>query len=134
MITLRRALALLMFLAVLPGAHALEVSGVGSFDKLIPGAQKPVPATQASLADKVTYNIVLSGVLGEHRLLVVIYDGGGREVYRSLTTLAGKLGPVGKAITYGFDKPRDMPGTWWYVVHVDDKIVLSNSIEVQPWP
>lgn len=132
MITIRRALAFLLLLAVLPGAHALEVSGVGRFDKLVPGAEKPVPATQASLADKVTYHFLMSGVSGEHRLLIVIYDGGGREVYRSLSTLVGQLGPVGRAVSYGFDRARDMAGTWWYVVHLDDRIVLSNSIDVQP--
>jgi hypothetical protein len=132
MFTFRRSFVFLLALVALANAHALEASSFGQFEKLTPGAEKPVSATQAVLADKVTYRFFLTANPGEHQLTIVIYDGSGREAYRALSTLVGRLGPVGVTTSYGFNKARDAAGTWWYVVHLDGRIVLSNSIEVLP--
>ena len=132
MIELRRNIVFLVLLSAASVAHAIEVKGQGYFEKLITGSQKTVPATQASLADKVSYTFLLTTSSGEHPLLIVIYDGSGREVFKSQSTITVRTGPAGRSITYGYDRVRDAPGTWWYVVHLDSQVVLSNSIEVVP--
>ena len=132
MIKLRRDLVFVVLFSVLSVAQAIEAKGQGYFEKLIVGSQKTAPATQASLTEKVTYTFLLTASPGEHPLLIVIYDGSGREVFRSQSTLTVRTGPAGRSISYGYDRARDAPGTWWYVVHLDSQVVLSNSIEVVP--
>jgi hypothetical protein len=111
---------------------ALEASGHGHFEKLIRGTDKGVTITRATLADRVSYKFVVVALPGEYPFMMTIYDGQGREVFRALATLTVREALVGRSISYEYDKSKDAPGTWWYVVTLNDKVVLSASIDVEP--
>jgi hypothetical protein len=132
MTNLRRYVAFVVLFSLCSASLALEVNGSGYFEKLMQGSDKGVPITRATLADKVSYKFSLIVLPGEYPLLIAIYDGKGREAFRAQATLTVTTGHAGRSISYDFDKLRDAPGTWWYVVTLNDQVVLSTSIEVEP--
>jgi hypothetical protein len=124
------SIAFILCLLLSPALSALEPSGSGSFEKSVPGTATRVPITRATLSDLVSYKIVVTADVGGYPILVTIYDGGGREAFRAESKLPIGGGTQERILTYSYDKSKDAPGTWWYVVAVSGKVVLSNSIEV----
>ena len=120
--------ALLLFWV--PALMAAEVMASGGFTKLVPGTDKRVAAENVTLADKIYFQILVVADDGDHSLQVNIYEGEGREVYNSESTLTARGGQAGVAVSYSFNAARDAPGLWWYVAAVDGKVVLSKSLEV----
>ncbi|MFC4312472.1 hypothetical protein ACFPN2_25540 [Steroidobacter flavus] len=99
--------------------------------KQTPGTDRRTPlAGQATFADKIYFEFWIQADDGEHSLQVNVYDGDGREVYIGQSTMVVKNGRGGGAVTYGFNRGRDAPGTWWYVAALDDKVVVSSSLDV----
>lgn len=129
----RRTCAVLLLLACFPGAAlwANGPTGEARFSKQIPGTDRraSMPA-QATLADQIFFEYRIQAKDGDHSIQVNIYDGDGREVYNSSSTLAVRSGRGAGAVSYGFDRTRDAPGTWWYVAALDDKVVVSSSLDV----
>jgi len=126
-----RGLAVAVLLSCLPVVLVAGVSGgVGSFFKQIPGTDRRVPITDATLADKVIFQILIVTQDGEYPLQINVYDGSGREVYNAESTVVAKDGRAGALVSYGFNPGRDAPGTWWYVAALDGRVVASNSLKV----
>jgi hypothetical protein len=107
-----------------------NATGAGLFAKQVPGTDRQTPITRAALSDKVFYKFTITAPDGEHSLQVTIYDGNGTEVYHSESTLLVRSGKGAVSVSYGFDSDRDPPGVWWYVVALDDNVLLSDSLEV----
>lgn len=127
----RRIMAAILVVACLPVVlWAGNSSGIGSFFKQVPGTDRQIPITGATFADKVFFRYVISAEDGEHSLQVNVYDGSGREVYNSESTLVVKGGRAGGALSYGFNRSRDSPGKWWYVAALDDTVVVSSALDV----
>jgi hypothetical protein len=127
----RPIVTMVLLLASLPIVlFAKDPTGIGSFSKDVPGTDRRIPIGAATLADRVYFHFFVLAEDGEHALQVNVYDGDGREVYRSESTLLVEGGQGGRGVMYGFDTRRDAPGTWWYVAALDERVVLSNSLEV----
>jgi hypothetical protein len=69
---------------------------------------------------------------GDHALRLVIYDGGGREVYQAVSTVTARDRKWVSVTCYGFKSLRDAPGTWWYVAELDDQPLVSTELLVHP--
>ena len=112
-------------------ANAVAPFATIAFEKRIEGTDKTTPISSANLADHVCAVIQdVSTPDGDHALKMVIYDGGGREVYQSVSTVTAKAKKWGRTICYGFNEQRDLPGTWWYVTELDDEPLASKELVV----
>jgi hypothetical protein len=124
-------IAATVLLALASNALGSEIlTGAGIFAKQVPGTDRQIPITRAALTDKVFYRFVITAPDGEYSLQVTIYDGKGTEVYHSESTLVVRSGEGAASVSYGFGADRDPPGLWWYVVALDDDVVVSDSLEV----
>jgi hypothetical protein len=112
-------------------ANAVAPFATIAFEKRIEGTDKTTPITSARLNDQVCVRLRdVSTPDGDHSLKLVIYDGGAREVYQSVSTITAKDGKWGRTICYGFNEQRDFPGTWWYVAELDDEPLVSKELVV----
>ena len=68
---------------------------------------------------------------GAHSLQVTIYDGLGNEVRRHATREIVSDASLAYSFCHSFDEENDAPGTWWYVVELDDEPLVSSSIEMR---
>jgi hypothetical protein len=102
------------------------------FAKRDPKTWKDVPITSARIDDQHVCIILrdVSTLDGDHSLSMVIYDGAGREAYRSLGTITAKDKKWAHTICYGFNSDHDVPGTWWYVAELDDQPLVSKELVV----
>lgn len=82
------------------------------------------------MSDKVYFEVRINVKDGEHSLFFTVYDGNGKQVLNAERIVVAKDNVAGSAVSYGFDPRRDAPGTWWYVVAVDNEIMVSSSIPV----
>jgi len=112
-------------------ANAVAPFATIAFEKRVEGTDKTTPITSASLNDHVCVRLRdVSTPDGDHSLRLVIYDGGAREVYQSVSTVTAKEEKWARTICYGFNRLRDMPGTWWYVAELDDEPLVSKELVV----
>ena len=126
-----RIIAVALLVTCLPNAlFAASPSGFGSFSKYVPGTDKQVPIDSATIADNVVFHAQITAEDGEHKLTFNVYDGNGREVMTAETVLVVRGGRGARAMSYGFDRVRDVPGVWWYVAALDGQVVVSNSLQV----
>jgi hypothetical protein len=127
----RKIVTVMLLLACLPVVlFAENPTSSGIFFKQVPGTDRQIPIDDATLADKVYFHILIGAEDGEHSLQVNVYDGSGREVFRAESVLLAEGGRGGVSVSYSFNARRDAPGTWWYVAALDEKVVVSNSLEV----
>lgn len=68
---------------------------------------------------------------GDHAFTMTIYDGMGREVDFSRSTVTAEQGTWKRYSCFGYNRERDAPGTWWYVGELDGEPLFSESIEIQ---
>ena len=68
---------------------------------------------------------------GDHAYQITIYDGGGREVYQSRSTVTARGAWWGYRTCYRLNDERDLAGTWWYVAELDDEPLVSESLKVE---
>lgn len=122
--------AIALLLACTSIALAAGSSDSGRFTKQVQGTDRRIAINEARFADRVFFQFSIAATDGEHALDLNVYDGEGREVYNSQSTLVARSGRAGGSVSYGFDAYRDAPGTWWYVAAIDGKIVVSSSIQV----
>jgi hypothetical protein len=123
----------MLLLACFPAAAlwAGGPTGEARFSKQIPGTDRRAwTSAHATFADQIYFEYRIQAEDGEHSLQVNVYDGEGREVYNAQSTLVVSSGRGDGAISYGFKGNRDAPGTWWYVAALDDKVVVSSSLDV----
>jgi hypothetical protein len=129
----KRILFVAAALGLTVAANAVAPFATARFEKRIEGTDKATPIASARLDDNVC--IVIRDVStpdGDHILKIVIYDGGGREVHQSIRTITATDGKWGLTLCTGFNQHRDMPGTWWYVVELDDEPLVSKELVVEP--
>jgi hypothetical protein len=102
------------------------------FVKDDPKTNKAVPVSSVRIEDENVCLVIrdVSTVDGDHALSLAIYDGAGREVYRSVRTITAKNKKWGRTICYDFNQERDAPGTWWYVAELDDQPLLTKELVV----
>jgi len=103
-----------------------------TFVKLDPKTTKASPIASARIDDQHVCLVLrdVSTVDGDHSLSLVIYDGAGREAYRSVSTITAKEKKWGRTICYGYNSEHDTAGTWWYVAELDDQPLVSKELVV----
>ena len=115
-------------------ANADAPFAVATFVKLDPKTRKEDPIPSARLDDREVCLVIrdVSTADGDHALRLVIYDGSGREVYQSVSTVTARDRKWKSATCYGFKVGRDAPGTWWYVAELDEQPLVSKELVVHP--
>ena len=129
----KQLLLLLAGLCASVSAEAVEPTATVEFQIEDPVTRHRTPALEARLDQRVCISI--QPVLvpdGEHSLQVTIYDGLGNEVHKVVTHKNVPNASLDTLFCHGFDEDNDAVGTWWYVVELDDKPLVSTSIEIRP--
>jgi len=109
---MRKSIALLLMLLGC-SAYADAPFAKASFVRLDPKTNKPSPITSAQINDRHVCLVItdVSTIDGDHSLGIAIYDGAGREAYRSMSTITAKDKKWGRTICYGYNVEHDAPGT-----------------------
>jgi len=129
----KQLLPLLAGLCASISVEAVEPTATAEFQIEDPVTHHRTPALEARLDQYVCLSIQAELVPdGEHSVQLTIYDGLGNEVHRSVNHRTVSDPSLGTTICHAFDEDHDVPGTWWYVVELDDKPLVSTSIEIRP--
>lgn len=129
----KQLLLLLAGLCASVSAEAVDPTATAVFQIRDPVTHDLKPALEARLDQFVCLSIKAELVPdGEHSVQLTIYDGLGNEVHKSVNHKIVSDPSLGRTICRGFDEDHDVPGTWWYVVELDDKPLVSTSIEIRP--
>jgi hypothetical protein len=129
-LTLLFVLLPMLSLAKEPSTLLKEPHGFGFFTRTEKNADKHFSIAKAKLTDTVYFGVAITIANGDHVFEVTVYDGSGREVYRSENAVFAKARTVQRLTHYGFDPSRDVPGEWWYVASIDKQIVVSMMLPV----
>ena len=114
-------------------ADAVSPMTTAEFQIEDPWTHKMTPTLQARLDQRVCLSVHARLVPdGAHTVRLTIYDGLGNEVHKIISrwVVPGEI--RGGLLCHGFDVDHDAPGTWWYVVELDDQPLISTSIEIRP--
>jgi hypothetical protein len=124
-------LTIITIIGVSADVNAVAPFATMAFERRIEGSDETTPITSATLNDHVCVRLRdVSTPDGDHSLKLVIYDGGGREIYQGVATITAKQGKWGRMVCIGFNEQRDLPGTWWYVAELDDEPLVSKELVV----
>jgi hypothetical protein len=125
--------ALVCLLACMPGViFAASATATARFLVQVPGTDREIPVTSATISDLVWFRVQFNIDDGEHSLQISIYDGKGKQVYDAESTLVAEKGKANNGTAYGYKADHDAPGIWWYVAAVDGKVLVSSSLKVNP--
>ena len=129
----KQLLLLLAGLCASISAQAVDPTATTEFQIEDPVTHHRKPVLEARLDQYVCLSIQAELVPdGEHSVQLTIYDGLGNEVHKSVNHKTVSDHSLGTTICHGFDENHDVPGTWWYVIELDDKPLVSASIEIRP--
>lgn len=130
----RNHLLLLMAgLCVSVSALAAGPTATAVFQIRDPETDRRTTAAEARLDQDVCLSINAELVpVGEHSLQLTIYDGVGDEVGEYARHKVVSDGSLRRVICLDYDEDHDAVGTWWYVVELDEKPLISTSIEIRP--
>jgi hypothetical protein len=128
----KQLLLLLAGLCASVSAEAVDPTASAEFQIEDPVTHHRTPALEARLDQYVCLSIQAELVPdGEHSVQLTIYDGLGNEVHKFVTHKKVRSASLDTGLCHGFDEDNDAAGTWWYVVELDDKPLVSTSIEIR---
>ena len=127
---------IISLVALLSSVIALsgEVTNTFKFVTRKPGSETLVPIKAAHLSDaNVGITVEGAGAAdGDHQVHLSIYDGNGREYIQIVRTVRARGQHWYFCFLHGYDKGIDSPGTWTYVVDLDGKLLISETLSVVP--
>jgi hypothetical protein len=128
-----------LFLLLLAGlcasvnAVAAGPTATAVFQIVDPVTDKRTTVLEARLDQHVCLSINAELVpVGEHSMQVTSYDGLGNEVHKFVRHKIVSDGSLSRVTCFAFEEDHHAAGTWWYVVELDDKPLVSTSIEIRP--